>query len=285
MLNTVTPALTYFVRANTDVSSLLSGTSVKSIISYVTDYVTKPALKTYQVFSSAYDVYTKNSELLGDDIKMGDKARQLIMKIVNSLASKMEIGSPMACLYLLDNPDHYTSHTFVPFWWKSYNGQYVAKSVVDDYIFRLDVYENLNLMEWVACNVKRKRKSKSMKSFTESVLKGEQTASSTKSKYVPFNDQHPLYLSHEVYCDLSRLKFVVPNFLGGSLPRRDQGDREYYCATMLTLFRPWRTGADLKENNMSWDESFNRYQFSPSDSKYMDNFNLRYECLDGRDDY
>ncbi|KAF9563129.1 hypothetical protein CPC08DRAFT_600459, partial [Agrocybe pediades] len=32
----------------------------------------------------------------------------------------MEIGSPMACLYLLDNPDHYTSHTFVPFWWRSY---------------------------------------------------------------------------------------------------------------------------------------------------------------------
>ncbi|KAF9540236.1 hypothetical protein CPC08DRAFT_650980 [Agrocybe pediades] len=56
MLNTVTPALTYLVRSNTDVSSLLSGTSVKSTISYVTDYVTKPALKTYQVFSSAYEV-------------------------------------------------------------------------------------------------------------------------------------------------------------------------------------------------------------------------------------
>ncbi|KAF9471127.1 hypothetical protein BDN70DRAFT_776046, partial [Pholiota conissans] len=32
----------------------------------------------------------------------------------------LEIGSPMACMYLLGNPDHYTSHDFVPFWWKSY---------------------------------------------------------------------------------------------------------------------------------------------------------------------
>jgi hypothetical protein len=30
----------------------------------------------------------------------------------------MEIGSPMASMYLLQNPDHYTSHIFIPFWWK-----------------------------------------------------------------------------------------------------------------------------------------------------------------------
>ncbi|KAF4618021.1 hypothetical protein D9613_012865 [Agrocybe pediades] len=121
MINTFTPALSFVTRCNTDVSSLLSGTSIKAIISYVTDYVTKPALKTYQVFSSTYDVYSKNSELIGERVQEGgEAARTLIMKIVNSLASKMEIGSPMAWLYLLENPDHYTSHTFVPFWWRSY---------------------------------------------------------------------------------------------------------------------------------------------------------------------
>ncbi|KDR65412.1 hypothetical protein GALMADRAFT_47912, partial [Galerina marginata CBS 339.88] len=65
MMNTFTPTLTYLLRCNTDVSSLLSGTSIKAIISYVTDYVTKPTLKTHQIFSSAYDIYSKNSELLG----------------------------------------------------------------------------------------------------------------------------------------------------------------------------------------------------------------------------
>jgi hypothetical protein len=32
----------------------------------------------------------------------------------------MEIGSPMASMYLLQNLNHYTSHIFIPFWWKSF---------------------------------------------------------------------------------------------------------------------------------------------------------------------
>ncbi|KAJ7315248.1 hypothetical protein DFH08DRAFT_715920, partial [Mycena albidolilacea] len=42
--------------------------------------------------------------------------------MVNSLTSKLQIGSPMASLYLLKHPDHYTNYTFKPFWWKSYVG-------------------------------------------------------------------------------------------------------------------------------------------------------------------
>ena len=40
--------------------------------------------------------------------------------MVNSLTSKIEIGSPMASLYLLGNPDHYTKHKFVTFYWKNF---------------------------------------------------------------------------------------------------------------------------------------------------------------------
>ena len=42
-----------------------------------------------------------------------------------------------------------------------------------------------------------------------------------------FLPDHPQYLTYEVQCKpLSEL--VVPNFIGGTLPRSDQGDREYY---------------------------------------------------------
>ena len=30
------------------------------------------------------------------------------------------MGSPMACMYLLGNPDHYTNFNFVPFYWQSF---------------------------------------------------------------------------------------------------------------------------------------------------------------------
>ena len=78
----------------------------------------------------------------------------------------------------------------------------------------------------------------------------------------------------------------VPNFVGANIPRCDQGDREYYCCTMLTLFKPWRRGHDLKESTeISWDDTFNMHEFRKQELQLMKNFNIRYECLDARDDY
>ncbi|KAJ6620990.1 hypothetical protein B0H10DRAFT_1726858, partial [Mycena sp. CBHHK59/15] len=58
-LNTFSPVLTYFSRSNTDVTSLLSGTAVKAVVSYVSDYVSKLGLKTYQAFASVFDVFER----------------------------------------------------------------------------------------------------------------------------------------------------------------------------------------------------------------------------------
>lgn len=119
-VNTLFPPVTYLLRCNTDVTSLLSGTAIKAIVAYISDYVTKQSLKTYQVFGSVSSVFQKNAEMLGRDTKRKEKARRLILQIVNSLTSRLEIGSPLASLYMLGNPDHYTSHKYVVFWWKSY---------------------------------------------------------------------------------------------------------------------------------------------------------------------
>ena len=39
-INYYTPTLTYLLRCNSDVTSLLSGTAIKSVIAYITDYIT-----------------------------------------------------------------------------------------------------------------------------------------------------------------------------------------------------------------------------------------------------
>jgi hypothetical protein len=80
-------------------------------------------------------------------------------------------------------------------------------------------------------------------------------------------------------------KNLIPNFVGGSLPRCDRGDREYYCATMSTLFKPWRHGKNLKEVDQFWDEAFANYMFTPHQNEMMRFFNIHYECNDARDDY
>jgi hypothetical protein len=88
----------------------------------------------------------------------------------------MELGAPMICMYLLDKPDHYTSHKFKPFHWKSFvseaqkywkseqneqenddhkvilirkNGKIFGISRVYDYIFRPVELENMSLYDWI----------------------------------------------------------------------------------------------------------------------------------------
>lgn len=379
MMNTFTRCLTYLTRCNTDVTSLLSGTSIKAVISYVTDYVTKPTLKTHQIFSAAYDVYDKASHAVLGESKPSEGARKLILKIVNSLSSKSEIGSPMASMYLLGNPDHYTSHQFVTFWWRGYvsevarihgsiaepdeddwgddpqekqtdcadkatqddqepnsdppsqnydnmepvevdddnervmigkeRGKYFARSNVDDYKYRPKCYSGVSLLDWIRKSKKRKRPTKDNTDNSENEI---QTAAQDAekepvsrindpgssdsewedvqtegrpSKYQRFSKQHPLYSTHDVHCNFEDDDDLIPNFVGGSLPRSDNGDREYYCMTMLTLFKPWRKDVQMKSPGQSWDEAFNEFVFSTDQNKLMSNFNLRYECLDSRDDY
>jgi len=108
---------------------------------------------------------------------------------INLLTAKMEIGGPMAALYLLGNPDHYSSHKFVPFFWKNYirevlkswrsdedlqklepekvvvhktqAGEYIGFSSIHDYIYRPKIYEDKTLYEWtqMASRVKVSKKS------------------------------------------------------------------------------------------------------------------------------
>jgi hypothetical protein len=56
-MNTVTPVLTYLLRSNSDVTSLLSGTAIKAVVAYVTDYITKQSLKTYTIFDVIKSIF------------------------------------------------------------------------------------------------------------------------------------------------------------------------------------------------------------------------------------
>ena len=171
-LNTFTPIVTYLFRCNTDVTSLSLGTAIKAVVIYVSDYITKSSLKTHVIFDTIKSVFHKNSEMIAGTLPMKEKARRVI-KVVNLLSAKIEMGAPMICMYLLDNPDHYTDHTFVPFYWQSYvteacscfeetklekhkvalikhKGCIVGLSSVFDYIYHPAELQNFTLYEWIA---------------------------------------------------------------------------------------------------------------------------------------
>jgi len=119
-INTITQVITYLFRCNTDVTCLLSDTAIKAVVMYVSDYITKSSLKTHTIFESIRSVFHKNSEMIGGSLPMKEKARMIMTKVVNMISAKMEMGSPMISMYLLGNPDHYTDHKFIPFYWQSF---------------------------------------------------------------------------------------------------------------------------------------------------------------------
>ncbi|KAF9031155.1 hypothetical protein BJ165DRAFT_1305908, partial [Panaeolus papilionaceus] len=58
-LNTFHPTITYLYRCNTDVTSLMSGTAIKAVVMYVTDYITKSSLKTHTIFETIRAQFSK----------------------------------------------------------------------------------------------------------------------------------------------------------------------------------------------------------------------------------
>jgi len=92
----------------------------------------------------------------------------------------------MICMYLLGNPDHYTDHQFIPFYWQSFvsearhafdtenlepqkvaliqkRGKIVGISPVFDYTYRSHGLQHLSLYEWVTRCKQVKIRGKSSK--------------------------------------------------------------------------------------------------------------------------
>ena len=337
MLNTFNEIMPFLQRCNSDATSLLSGTAIKSTISYVTDYITKCSLNTHVIFQSVASIFEKFPHLKGTAEDSLHKTRQLLTKLCNSLISKLEIGAPMASMYLLGNPDHYTSHSFVNIYWRSFvnecirsttNDERIKKLVPDltvtitkdmrasspvyDYMYRPLKFSEMSLYDWVqqfqkvkggthhseTANHRREEDYEECEyednNHEVPISRGKRKRDDssdmdmqpTKYDSDMFLEGHPQRQTHRPKM-LSEVDYRnrVPNFVGGILPRKDNGDFEFYATTMLTLFKPWRSGTDLKSNDVSWAEQFNAHSFSSKEIKLMSNFNLRYECSDARDDY
>lgn len=318
-LNDFLCSMTYLMRCNTDVTSLMSGTAIKAVIAYVSDYVSKAPLKTYSIFDTIHSVFSKNSEYIGGTQSEQDKARRLLVQLVNGLSAKMEIGSPMAAMYLLKNPDYYTASEFSPFYWMEYvavvrkahqmaaddmedqapsekimlqakKDKLIGLSRVDDYRFRSSDLDAMSLFDFMRLGKKVRTVSKKPAqdlidpdNVLEREIDNTDDADADKKEY-RFEEGHP---QRDTHCVVLRTgdQFAVPDFIGKGLPRRDVGDREYYCASMLTFFSPWRSGLELKTQDETWDQAFSRHEWEERIVKVQNNFNLKYECLDARDDF
>jgi hypothetical protein len=184
------------------------------------------------------------------------------------------------------------------------NGHIIGLSPVHDYIFRPAEFYSMSLYDWISGHQHEKRKPVNKRGPVQNVAAADagsddgsstghndrdsakhgpvrNSAQNSRSKIHNYLSGHLLAETHGAHWSK---KVQIPNFVGDTLPHCDQGDHEYYCCTMLTLFKPWRSGLDLKNEGL-WDKTFLSHQFSPCHVDLMKNMNLRYECLDARDDF
>lgn len=130
-LNTYNVVLSFLLRGNSDVTCLLSGTQIRAVVVYVTDYITKGSLSTNVIFQTVKSVLDKNTEAVNGPEDEADRARKVITKIVNALTALHESPGPMICGYLLGQPDHYTPEKFKVFYWHSYVREVIKTSHPD----------------------------------------------------------------------------------------------------------------------------------------------------------
>ena len=73
-LNTYSNVLTYLMMSNTDITILLSGTSMRAVIAYTTDYIIKSGLRTHTMMEIVKSVFTRNTEFLQSVTSRTEKA-------------------------------------------------------------------------------------------------------------------------------------------------------------------------------------------------------------------
>jgi len=321
-MNTVTPLITYLFRSNTDTTSLRSGTAIKAVLYYISNYITKVSLKTHAVFEAIRSIFRRNVEFISETRPKAEKCRILMTKMVNSMTAKMEIGAPMASLYLLGKADHYTDCRFQPFYWTNYvqevnsswnypipiknaekvpifkrGKRYTGVSHVEDYCKRATELESTCLYDWISYSKRQKTANvitpDDLADYhdddddapNQSIDTTDSSADDQVKKHLyQFLPSHPLHKTYKTYFNKNKTP-TIPTFLGPALPRSSTGDREFYCMTMLTLFVPWRTGKSLKSDTETWAAAFSRATFTQKQLDILSNFDIQYECRDASDDY
>lgn len=112
MINNFNQYLICVCHCNMDIKFIWSGTDARALVYYCTDYITKTSLSFHDTFSLVQKAIETNDNE-SDSENSIEKARKLVLRCYNALASQQELSGAEVATYLMDFGDHYTSHTFV----------------------------------------------------------------------------------------------------------------------------------------------------------------------------
>ncbi|TFK91101.1 hypothetical protein K466DRAFT_441947, partial [Polyporus arcularius HHB13444] len=134
LVNKYNSTILQAMRCNMDIKPVGSGEDAKSIVYYITDYITKTQLKTHVAYAAlqlAVNKVHSDPRVNGPDIDLSLRAKRMLQRCAFSLTANQELSAPQVISYLLDFGDKYTSHKFKNLYWTSFE-RHVMSEMADD---------------------------------------------------------------------------------------------------------------------------------------------------------
>ncbi|KAF9642078.1 hypothetical protein BDM02DRAFT_3133344, partial [Thelephora ganbajun] len=120
LVNNFNATMLEAIRCNMDIKFIGSGESVKAILYYITDYITKSDLKTHIAFAALELAVKKLGEFDPDADEATMRAKRMLQKCAHAMISHQELSAQQVAAYLVGGGDHYTSHRFRNLYWMSF---------------------------------------------------------------------------------------------------------------------------------------------------------------------
>jgi len=312
-VNYFNPYILIFCRHNHDIKCILSGKGAKAAMFYITDYITKMDLKTYQSLTLLSRAVSRMPDITGTSPT--DAAKTLLHKCLSQFTRQQQIHAQQAVRYLRGFGDGISSHKTIPmlstlllaFVRQNYDvrvcqedaeyaneedeeiepaslkiqvdkdGKLVDSHQVHHYWYRADTLADLSFYDFCRC-IRLERKSKSNRNKNT-----HETHSGVLRRHI-LKAPHPLAETHQLLehtneeCGELRNE-LVPGVVGMSIPRETSVN--WYIFT-LAHFKPFSSSNALI-NGSDWKREYESYEFPVSHIQIMKNWNAIHECEDEHD--
>ena len=313
MVNYFNRYILVYCRHNHDLKCILSGKAAEAAMCYITDYITKMEMKTYQILSLLSRATASVPE--EPEVSLRERGRQLLHKCLTQFTRQQQIHAQQAARYLRGYNDTISSHNTIPlmsgllldFISQEYRiqidedseckedklersflkiqtdqaGNLVNHNQLTDYWFRDTTLSNMNFYEFVRCITLTK-----IRQWNNEDITNKKIFSNIQKKH-KLLDNHPLRESHYLVehtneeCGQTGKQFV-PRIIGATIPREKTGLQ--WKIFILAHFKPFSFSDPLIRNGETIKNAFDNFEFSSRSQQIMKNWEDTHECEDKRDE-
>lgn len=173
------------------------------------------------------------------------------------------------------------------------NDKLVAKSLLENYAYRGTECEDMNMLEFVKDTYETsmtKQDKKELIEFEQSIDDEDRDRTHPQDR-ISKRRGRPRHV-RSMYLENHSSRYRVIRVIrpkhhktllaiaGQYFPNaNDIRRRDYYCASMVTLLKPWRRLSTLKSDGLTWEEAFDRMQVEGGEkvAKYLSNIQYYYD--------